>query len=397
MRAAVVCCACGKRRRVREISRPVRRMRGWAVTWAVLVAVSVLGAGPSENGTPVPAATASAPTAASAPPTPFLKREVVTYAGTGVEGLGDGPLLTATFAYVRTITADPDRQSLYVTDKNEIRELTKDGTVVTVAGAAASGNVDGKGADARFNSPIGIAYDAADKALYICDYDNFEIRRMTPDGTVTTIAGSTREGRQDGTGPDAQFSHPGGIAFDSQDGALYVADRTNNEVRRVTTAGVVTTVAGSRAGFADGAGPNARFDSPWGIAFDGADGDLYVADSGNARIRRVTTQGGVTTIAGGSDASFIGPKAMTRWGIPTGIAWNNVDGALYVVDRFFSTVRRISGQGVVSNVAGNGSVGRFDGVFEGAEFDHPFGITVDPATGFLYVADFDNNLVRLIQ
>lgn len=386
---------------MRDISRPARRVRGWAVAWAALVGVSVLGADPAIENSPTPAASAPSATAtsatASASATPFLKREVTTYAGTGQEASGDGPLLTATFAYMRTIASDPDRQSLYVTDKNEIRELTKNGTVVTVAGAAASGNVDGKGTDARFNSPIGIAYDSVDKALYICDYDNFEIRRMTPDGSVTTIAGSTREGRQDGTGPDAGFSHPGGIAFDSQDGALYVVDRTNNAVRRVTTSGVVTTVAGSREGFADGVGANARFDSPWGIAFDGSDGDLYVADSGNARIRRVTTQGSVTTIAGGSSESFVGPHAMARWGVPTGIAWDNVDGSLYVIDRFFSTVRRISAQGVVSNVAGNGSNGRFDGVFEGASFDHPFGITVDPATGFLYVADFDNNLVRLIR
>jgi DNA-binding beta-propeller fold protein YncE len=105
----------------------------------------------------------------------------------------------------------------------------------------------------------------------------------------------------------------------------------------------------------------------------------------------------VTTLAGGSNADFFGPKAMARWGVPVGIAWNPVDGSFYVVDFFFNAVRRVTPQGAVTNIAGNGSIGRFDGVFEGAEFTRPLGIAVDPATGFLYIADFGNNLIRLIQ
>jgi DNA-binding beta-propeller fold protein YncE len=328
---------------------------------------------------------------------PLLRRVVTTYAGTGAESQKDGLLLSATFADVRVITADPDRKSFFVTDKNEIRELTKDGSVVTVAGSAARGTEDGTGSADRFYDPSGIAYDPVDKALYICDTKNFTIRRMTTDGVVTTLAGSPLEGRRDGTGPDAGFSHPGGIAYDARDGALYVADTNNNEIRRVTTAGVVTTIAGGREGFADGTGSNARFSSPDGIAYNAADGDFYVTDPGNERIRRVTPDGITTTVTGGSNASFIGPKAMSRWGVPIGIAWDPVDGSLYVADFLFSTIRRISPQGVVSNIAGNGSTGRYDGVFEGAEFDRPIGIAADPVTGYLYVADFGNNLIRLIQ
>lgn len=339
----------------------------------------------------------AAPAAAS-PVAPLLRRAVSTYAGTGTSSSTDGPLQSATFTDLHFIAADPQRKSLYVSDKNEIRELTGDGSVVTIAGAAAAGSADGKGGSARFNLPLGIAYDVVDGALYICDANNFQIRRMTPDGTVTTIAGSAVEGRQDGTGPDARFSHPEGIAYDSHDGALYVTDRTNNAIRRVTPAGVVTTVAGAHEGYADGAGANARFNDPTGIAFDAADGDLYVSDRGNKRIRRVTPDGVVTTYSGGGKfGAANGPAATASWGVPNGIAWDQVDGSLYVVDTFFNIVRRISPSGVVSNIAGNGSLGRYDGIFEGAEFSFPTGVAVDPATGYLFIADFGNNLIRKIQ
>jgi DNA-binding beta-propeller fold protein YncE len=366
---------------------------------ALVVCLGLIGATPAaeQSPTPAPAATAAPVAAPTATATPLLKRIVTTYAGTGGEAQNDGPLPSATFADVRFIAADPDRKSFFVTDKNEIRELTSGGVVVTIAGSAAAGSADGTGSGAQFNRAEGIAYDPTDKALYICDKKNFEIRRMTTDGVVTTIAGSPLEGRQDGTGPDARFSHSEGITFDARDGALYVADTNNNEIRRVTTAGVVTTVAGGREGFADGTGPNARFNSPTGIAYDAADGNLYVTDTGNERIRRVTPNGVTTTVTGGSTASFFGPNAKSRWGVPFGIAWDPVDGSFYVTDFLFNSVRRVSPDGVVSNTAGDGSPGRYDGVFEGAEFGSPVGIAADPATGYLYVADFGNNLIRMIK
>jgi DNA-binding beta-propeller fold protein YncE len=270
--------------------------------------------------------------------------------------------------------------------------------VITVAGATAPGYTDGKGSAARFNGPEGIAYDSAEKALYVCDINNFEIRRVTPDGEVKTVAGSPLEGRQDGTGPDARFSHPIGIAYDSHDGALYVTDNSNHAVRRMTAGGVVTTVAGGREGFADGIGPNARFRGPLGIAFDASDGDLYVSDPGNGRIRRVTPDGAVTTYSGnGGFGSSTGSAATARWGTPEGIAWDQFDNSLYVADSLLNTVRRISAAGIVSNIAGDGARGRYDGVFEGAEFKFPIGVAVDPSSGYLYIADDDNNLVRLIK
>jgi DNA-binding beta-propeller fold protein YncE len=396
MRAPAACCDCGKRLPVRESAAVPRYV--WTAICAVVAGLGMFGAAPVADQSPSPAL---ASPAASAIPTstatPLLRRVVTTYAGTGAESQKDGSLLSATFADVRFIAADPDRGSFFVTDKNEIREITKDGRVVTVAGSAAGGTDDGAGSAARFYEPNGIAYDPVDKALYICDFKNFEIRRMTIDGVVTTLAGSPLESRRDGTGSDAGFSHPQGIAYDARDGALYVADSTNNEIRRVTTAGVVSTVAGGREGFADGTGPNARFNDPAGIAYDALDGDLYVTDPGNERIRRVTPDGVTTTVAGGSTASFFGPKALSRWGVPVGIAWDPLDDSLYVADLGFNSVRRISPTGVVSNFAGNGSPGKFDGVFEGAEFESPVDIAADPMTGYLYVTDFGNNLIRQIQ
>lgn len=399
MRAPAACCDCGKRLPVRDRALSQKPRRFWIASCAACVGLSMLGASPPADQSPSPApASPAASTAPTSTPTPLLKRAVTTYAGSGHASQNDGPLLSATFLDLNFIAADPDRQSFFLTDKNEIRELTKEGTVVTVAGAIAAGSADGKGDEAKFNEPLGIAYDPVDKALYICDSNNFEIRRMTPDGYVTTIAGSPLEGRLDGNGAEARFSHPLGITFDSHDGALYVTDNSNNSIRRVTTAGTTTTLAGARSGFEDGAGSNARFKDPTGIAFDAADGDLYVSDRGNFRIRRVTADGVVTTYSGDGDfGSATGPAATAQWGVPNGIVWNQVDGSLYVVDTLYNIVRRISAAGIVSNIAGNGSMGAFDGIFEGAEFSFPVGIAVEPVTGYLYVTDFGNNLIREIQ
>src|ERR1022692_4730863 len=189
MRPAAVCCDCGRRPLVRDRARVPMPRHGWTAICAIFLGMCMLGAGPAAepSSTPPPAA---ATVVATNTPTPLLKRAVTTYAGAGVESQKDGPLLSATFADVSFIAVDPDRKSLYVTDKNEIRELTKDGNVVTVAGSAAIGSDDGTGSAARFNAAAGIAYDPIDKALYICDSKNFAIRRMTTAGVVTTIAGS---------------------------------------------------------------------------------------------------------------------------------------------------------------------------------------------------------------
>ena len=166
--------------------------------------------------------------------------------------------------------------------------------VTTLAGRGSIGFSNGTHTEAVFNSPYGVAV-AFDGAVYVADAGNNRIRRVTPTGTVTTLAGSIA-GNNDGTGGAARFNNPRGVAV-APDGTIYVADTGNSRIRKVTPTGTVTTIAGSTSGFADGTGAAAQFNAPRGIAVT-SDGRIYVADTGNQRIRRVTPTGTVTTIAG---------------------------------------------------------------------------------------------------
>ena len=184
---------------------------------------------------------------------------------------------------------------------NRIKRLGADLlSIVPVAGQQFSGAADGAAAVASFNQPFGLTHDAAGN-VYVADSGNSTIRRIAPDGTVTTLAGlAGSSGTTDGTGAAARFDSPAGIAL-GPDGDLYVADRNSHLVRRVTSAGVVTTYAGSSVGYLDGAALTAKFNSPWGVAV-AANGDVLIADTSNNRIRRIvragTVAGAVETLAG---------------------------------------------------------------------------------------------------
>ncbi len=226
--------------------------------------------------------------------------------------------------------------------------------VRTLAGSAGSfGFADGVGPAARFNRNGGVAYDRAGN-LFVCDWDNHVIRRVTPDGTVTTFAGTPgAPGSADGTGPAAGFRNPNGLAIDAADN-LYVVDWGNHTLRRITPAGVVSTLAGSPGvpGSADGIGSAARFNTPGGVAIDGA-GNLYVADVFNHTLRKVSPGGEVSTLAGqpGLAGTADGTGRAARFDTP---AWITATpgGTLFVVSGAGDTVRRISPSGVVQTVVG---------------------------------------------
>lgn len=272
---------------------------------------------------------------------------VSTAAGTpGAFGASDGIGTQALLGAVYGITAAPDG-TIYFTDAhyNTIRKLAPNGSVTTIAGSpsAPPTAADGTAQMARFNFPAGLALDAAGN-LYIADCYNHTIRKMTPDGMVSTVAGVAKaEGSADGVGSAARFKWPTGLVAQA-DGTLYVTDWGNHTIRRVAADGMVTTIAGAAglSGATDGAARDARFNSPAGIARDNK-GFLYICEAGGVTIRRLSADGDVTTIGGvagkwgneegtGSEARFLYPQGITA----------GPDGSLYVVDHFNDAVFRAS-------------------------------------------------------
>jgi sugar lactone lactonase YvrE len=248
--------------------------------------------------------------------------------------------------------------------------------------------------------PVGIAADSAGN-FYVTDSSDDTIRKITPAGLVSTLAGSTGAvGTQDGPGASARFNQPGGLAVDSA-GNVYVADTGNATIRKITPAGVVTTLAGSAAsrGNRDGVGSSAWFNSPHGLAVD-ASGNLYVADAMNATIRKITPDGTVSTLAGAAgvpgDADGVGGAA--RFNYPSGIATDSRQ--IYVADTYNATIRRVTFDGGVTTVAGSAGIsGGNDGTGIYALFNQPAGVAVDPASdaGGFYVADTGNGTIRRVM
>jgi DNA-binding beta-propeller fold protein YncE len=276
------------------------------------------------------------------------------------------------------------------TGNSTIRKIVTTGsvnTVSTLAGTASvTGSQDGSGAVASFNNPYGIANDSAG-SIYVADTNNNTIRRISPQGLVSTLAGTAGiNGSDNGTGVAASFSYPYNIAVDSA-GTIYVADNGNNIIRKITAAGVVTTLAGTAGvtGSADGTGSGASFNGPTGIAVDSA-GNVYVADTQNSTIRKISPAGVVTTPAWATTANFV---------FPYGIAIDST-GTIYVSDNGNNVIRKITSSGVVTTLAGTaGVIGSADGTGSGASFNSPSGIAINSA-GDVYVADTGNNTVRKI-
>jgi len=349
-------------------------------------------------GTPVAAAllSVSAANAQSNYATPYT---FSTFAGTPYTfSVADGTGAAARFLYPDGVAVDGNGNVYAADGANTIRKITPAGVVTTLAGSpGVTGSADGTGAAAQFNAPAGLAVDGSGN-VYVSDQGNDTIRKITPAGVVTTIAGTAgKSGSLDGTGPAAQFATPGNVAVDGS-GNVYVADQLNHTIRKITPAGVVTTIAGTAtvAGHNDGTGTASRFDQPYGIAVDGS-GNVYVADTYNCTIRKITPAGVVTTLAGtpGAEGSADGTGAAAQFNYPTGVA---VDGGgnVYVADVLSDTIRKVTPAGVVTTLAGSaGLTGFADGTGAAGEFNFPYDIAVDGG-GNLYVADLYNFTIRKI-
>ena len=285
-----------------------------------------------------------------------------TFAGLG-PGYVDGTGSAARFDHPFGVAVD-SAGNVYVGGGYTVRKISPAGSVSTLAGSDGfGGSADGTGSAARFNGAFGVAVDGAGN-VYVSDVGNCTIRKITPAGVVSTLAGSPGVvGHGDGTGSAAQFASPTGVAVDSA-GNVYVGDHDNGTVRKITPAGVVSTLAGSPGAFnhTDGTGSAARFDRPAGVAVDSA-GNVYVADTFNHTIRKITPAGVVSTLAGSAyvSGSADGTGSAARFNFPQGVAVDSA-GDVYVADTGNHTMRKITSAGAVTTLAGSAGVtGSADG------------------------------------
>jgi len=360
----------------------------------------------------------------STAPAPARAWVVSTLAGSGTAGYQDGAAATALFDFPAGVAVDKSG-NVYVAERNNhcIRKIAKDGgawTVSTFAGDGTEGDQNGAAADAQFRYPSGVAVDSSGN-VYVSEFGNHRIRKITKDGgawTVSTLAGGTiagsKSGDQNGVGTAAQFNGPQGVAVDKS-GNVYVADSNNHRIRKITPGGTVSTFAGSTSGYQDGAAATALFRAPYGVAVDES-GNVYVADSGNHRIRKITeteevdADGNkiwtVSTPAGSGTRTTghqDGVGTAVRFNRPTGVAVDK-SGNVYVADYTNQRIRKIvitPGEGQeedtveVSTIAGSTQDYR-DGVGTAARFNHPNGVAVD-SSGSVYVADQGNHRIRKIE
>jgi sugar lactone lactonase YvrE len=319
---------------------------------------------------------------------------ITTFAGNATPGYLDGTGVGAQFNNPNGVAVDA-QGNIYVSDtfNNRIRKITANGTVTTIAGNGVAGYTDASGvaANAEFYGPQGLTVDAQGN-IFVADFGNNVIRKITPAGVISTVAGNTIAGYVDGVATTvAEFFNPAAVAVDAQ-GNLYVADYNNNMIRKVTSAGVVSTVAGTRTpGYLNATvntttGVNAAFRNPAGIVVD-ATGNIFVADIGNSAIREITPAAVVTTVAGGTVQSAL-------LGYPAGIAID-ATGNLFITDES-GRIIELTAAKVLYVLAGASNVAGFaDGAGTAAQFNAPQGICVD-ASGNIYVADYNNNRIRKV-
>jgi sugar lactone lactonase YvrE len=331
-------------------------------------------------------------------------------------GHRDGPVAGATF-YSSGFTATDSVGDIFVADSgnNEIRRISANGMVTTVAGNPTFGSADGTGDVASFSSPAGIAVTPDGQTIFVADWSNYRIRRISLTGfdptiaanwTVNTIIGNGTAGGNytaDTPGDLATVNGPYGLAYNVSDHTLYFTEFDGNRVRMATLRGsdptvahnwVVSLIAGDASevtgapGLKNGAGITALFDWPTGLAFDAA-GNLYVCEQKNNTIRKITPGNTVSTLAGSTTLGYQdGQGSAARFSQPNGIAVDN-EGDVYVADSGNAVIRKITSLGQVTTVAGNGGEGHIDGPGSVARLYLPSGLSIQ-ADGTLIVGGCDS-------
>lgn len=329
---------------------------------------------------------------ANAESNPFdyiLTATVSTFAGSTL-GFNDGQGVSAQFNSPRGMTINAAGELFVVEESNHsIRKISPSGIVTTVAGGV-GGFADGQGTNAKFLNPRGITIDNNGN-LFVVDRGNNRIRKITNGGNVTTVAGSI-SGFLDGESSTAKFSQPTGIAIDAL-GNLYVVDRGNEKIRKISTTSVVSTIAGSVAGFANGQGINSQFSFPTGIVIDSQQ-NLFITDSNNFKIRKISASGLVSTFAGSNNGLLDGQGVVAQFKNPIGIAIDAL-GNLFVTEFNAHKIRKISSTGFVTTLAGKGFQGFADGIANNAQFNSPDSIILDPQ-GNIFISEAGNHRIRKI-
>jgi len=283
---------------------------------------------------------------------------------------------------------------IYVADRTNhvIRKVTSSGIVSTFAGTGTAGFADGPGASAQFDAPFGIDIDN-NGTLYVADYNNQRIRKITPDGTVSTLAGNGSQGFDNGSGSLATFNGPLDLVVD-QAGNVFVSDEQNDVIRLITSEGIVSTFAGSGIpGDMDGIATEARFTEPDGIAID-SNGNIYVADASNHKIKKITPNGDVSTLAGnGTPGAIDGTGSAAQFNTPTGLHID-ADNNILVSGNFTHKIRQVSPTGIVTTIGG-GTLGDMDGDITEATFDRPSDIVIGN-NNTIYVSERGNHKIRKI-
>ena len=331
---------------------------------------------------------------------------ISTVAGKGTKGFsGDGGgAVSAELNNPYGVSIDTSG-NIYIADTTNcrIRKVDTSGIISSFAGNGTLGNSGDSGAavSAQLNFPMGTTLDTAGN-VYISDYINNRIRKVSASGIISTIAGNGFQGfaGDGGSATTAQLFYPIGTAFDAS-GNMYIADYSNNRIRKVDTSGIITTFAGTGVyGYSGDGGPAiaAKLYQPSSVALD-ASGNVYIADQRNDRIRKVDTNGIITTFAGNGTGGYSGDggsAASARLLQPSGVTVD-ASGNLYIADQYNNRVRKVDTLGIISTIAGSGTQGYFGdgGNASSAELFYPTSVAVD-VSGNILVADQGNNRIRKI-